>query len=199
MSSDHVGQAARARQRIPTLWQHNRGPLTGAFSIVDAYLALFGDIFPELGGQSGVDFIAKATSANAVYAAMEQVHGLRVEESAVPPLPQTGIAAITYGPEKLGISLWNAVGRALHYQRVGARRPVVVAVSDGELQSNIDAAARLAGAKRLQDLVVLLDVNGLQSCYPVSVVDPTLAPGPDGQHHPYLVRLRLDGGPGRRP
>jgi transketolase len=180
--NDHEGQAALARHRILTFWEHNRAPLTGAYSIIDAYLALFGDIGPELDRwYGGWDFIPKTTSANAVYAAVEQTQAIQLDAAAVPPLPHTGVALVTYGPEKLGISLWNAVGRAMHNRRISARGPVIVAVSDGELQSNIDAAARLAGAARLSDLLVLLDANGLQSSHPITAVDQTLTPGPDGR------------------
>nr|WP_062337371.1 hypothetical protein [Herbidospora sakaeratensis] len=41
MSRDGDGQTARARRRILEFWQHNRGPLSGSFSIIDAYLVLF--------------------------------------------------------------------------------------------------------------------------------------------------------------
>lgn len=170
----------RARHRIWTFWEHNRAPLSGACSIIDAYLTLFGDIGPELDrSYDRWDFIPKATSANAVYAAVEQTQAIQFDAPAAPPLPHTGVALMTYGPEKLGISLWNAVGRVLHNQRDPARGPVIVAVSDGELQSNVDAAARLAGAARLGDLLVLLDANGLQSSHPITAVDQTLTPGPD--------------------
>jgi hypothetical protein len=56
--NDHAGQAAQTRHRILTFWGPNRGPFSGAFSTIDAYLALFGDIIPGLDRQfGGYDFI----------------------------------------------------------------------------------------------------------------------------------------------
>jgi hypothetical protein len=94
---------------------------------IDAYLALFGDTGPELDRwYGGWAFIPKATSANAVYAAVEQTQAIQLDAAAVPPLPHTGVALIMYGPEKLGISLWNAIGRVLHNRRISGCGPVIV-------------------------------------------------------------------------
>jgi transketolase len=184
--------SARARRQVIDLWRINRAPLSGALSIVDLYVVLYFELLRHAPAREQVRFIPKTTSANAVYAVaglagmagrpMSVDHGgAEHRRQNFPPVPRRGRFGIAASAHKLGTNLGQAVGHALHgkLRRTGHR--TVVVISDGELQCGLDHEAKLAASWRLDNLVLVIDLNGLQSSYPVSLVDPTVAADDTGR------------------
>lgn len=170
--------ALRARGEILRLWRHNRAPLSGSFSVVELYTLVYAELL-SAGAPEPLRFIPKTTSANTIYGVTRAL-GFAAEDDAMrsrlPPIPQQGEGAAA-SCLKLGTSIYQALGLAHAAKRGGRPGHVLAVLSDGELQCGVDHAAKLAAAWGLDNLVVVIDHNGLQSAYPVNLVDPTLEPG----------------------
>src|SRR5919108_3425546 len=79
-----------------------------------------------------------------------------------------------------GSNLDQSGGLAIAAKLLNRNYEVVTCLSDGELQCGVDHQAKLAAAWHLNNLIVLLDNNGLQSNYEVQRVDGTLEGGRAG-------------------
>ncbi|PJI54399.1 transketolase [Methylobacterium radiotolerans] len=111
--------------------------------------------------------------AIALYAALIEAEILPEDELASyggddSRLPMSGMAAYTPGMEitggSLGHGLGIAVGRALGLKRKRSRSFVYNLFSDGELnEGSTWEAAMSAGSFRLDNLIGLVDVNGMQA------------------------------------
>lgn len=67
---------------------------------------------------------------------------------------------------KLGVNPMVAIGRAIAYKKSGIKKPVIVNLCEGDLgPGGADAYARVASQLQLDNLVLMIDVNGLGSAH----------------------------------
>ncbi|MEA1929485.1 MAG: hypothetical protein U9M92_01150 [Patescibacteria group bacterium] len=177
---------AQIRLEIFKLWKENRAPIAGSLSIVDIYAVLFFRIFtsPEWKTLKILTrIIPKTTSANALYAVLKYA-GLskKTSESKKHPTPvvhkNQWIGDISGTLTK---NLDQGVGLAFFSKFNKDNHPVIVFLGEGDLQSGIDHQAKLASAWGLNNLVIVLDSNNIQSAYKIDSVDTTLRPNAKGK------------------
>ncbi len=175
--------SALARLRLFQIWSKVPGPLSGALSVVEMYMVLYANIVRlELLDQQQpgrLRIIPKTTSAFALYAVAGCV-GLIAPEKFVapnanyfPPILSREKPFVDASSHNLGLSFEEGIGMALAGKYKGTDSPVLVFLGDGALQEGVDHPAKFAAAMKLNNLALVIDVNGIQSAYEVSNVDPT--------------------------
>lgn len=183
--------AARIRLEALRLWKKNHGPLSGTLSIVDVYSVLFFKVFSApywSDAKKKVRFIPKSTSAFAFYATLKEA-GLFDEEAKkhLPPvLRKDGwVGGVS---STLTKNFDQAIGMAIVSKFRDENYPVIVGLSEGDLQAGVSQQAKIASSFKLNNLAVILDCNQIQSSYTVNNADPTVIPDEDG-HFPRLQKI----------
>lgn len=174
--------ACEMRLKMLEMWQVNRAPLSGAYSIVELYVEFFLNQLDLLNyvsnPQERVRIVPKATSALAFYQVLGfagLVPGTCLAQPTLetfPPVIHRRIGS-EFSIFKLGGNLEQAMGIALAGKLQQTAMPVVAFVGDGELQTGIDHQAKFAAQMKLDNLTIIVDCNGLQSDYQVEQADHT--------------------------
>ncbi|MFH1354181.1 MAG: hypothetical protein ABIH36_02740 [bacterium] len=181
--------AAKVRLRCLELWEQNSAPFSGSLSIVDVYVSYFADHLQlterGLSGFKGTRTICKGTSANAVYATLQEC-GIRWDDtenvdSLFPPVLEHAFPGCNASVLKLGTGIDQAIGLAFMLKRQYNPAQITVFISEGDINCGVDHQASTAEAWGLDNLTVVLDCNGLLSTQPASTIDRTLIPGTDGK------------------
>jgi transketolase len=178
---DRKAQAALNRiNTLACILSAGRGWLGACFSCAEMLTALYSD--PALMDPKRGDIVAlgKGHAAAMQYACLAGAGILPVQELLryeLPDGPQahTDIATpgIAMNTGSLGQTLSKAIGIAL--ARPSSR--IFVVLGDGELQEGQVWEAFMAWAKfKLSNLIVIVDVNGIQTDSNVSDIMPTLSP-----------------------
>ena len=130
--------------------------------------------------------IPKGTSAFALYPALA-LAGLidprrfdLLHEDPLRPVLHHGEPGIDASVLKMGTQLEQGIGMALVGKYSGENFPVLVFLSDGDLQLALDHAAKFSAKMELSNLAVVLDANELQSSYRVDTVDSLMEKDADG-------------------
>lgn len=175
--------ASEVRFRMLEMWRVNIAPLSGAFSIVELYVEFFLNQLDVniylLKENNFIRILPKATSALCLYQVLG-FSGLIGKDKFKAPTKQNFppvISRHSFGdltPCKLGGNFDQAVGVALAEKINKKNTQVVVFIGDGELQIGLDHQAKFAACMHLNNLVLIVDCNKLQSDYFVSQVDHTL-------------------------
>lgn len=175
--------ATLIRLEIFKLWRNSHGPLSGALSIVDAYVVLFFRVFAAsywTGPKRLARVVPKSTGATALYATLKYA-GLfdeKLKAHLPPVVHKDGWMGGISGT--LTKNLGQGIGMALVSKSTGANYPVIVFITEGDLQSGVDQHAKVASSWKLNNLTVIADCNRFQSSYPVSDIDPTMIPDSNG-------------------
>ena len=176
--------SALVRLEALKLWKRNHGPLSGTLSIIDVYVVLFFQVFtaPYWKGQKRLArVIPKSTSAFAFYATLKHA-GLFDEEvnKHLPPVVRKDrwVGGVS---STLTKNLDQAVGMALVSKFRNDNYPVIVGISEGDLQAGVSQQAKIASSWGLNNLAVILDCNQIQSSYTVNNADPTVIPDKQGK------------------
>ena len=190
-SEELAAYAAAIRAWLFELWELRQGPLSGALSIVDLYTVFFLNLLDteKYAGRNprSIRIIPKGTSAFAWYPALAfaglldpaRLRGKTVRE--LEPVIHRAIGADA-SILKMGTSLEQGIGMAIAGQYTGEDFPVVVFLSDGDMQTGLDHAAKFAARMGLTNLAVVIDVNDLQSVYCVEDVDATMVKDREGRY-----------------
>jgi transketolase len=160
----------------------NVGHIGSALSIADLIAVIFHDrIRLDGGGDRDRLILSKGHAALALYAALHD-RG-RLEPGAIETYcangsllgvhPEIGLEGIDFATGSLGQGLPVAVGAALAAKRQKSDRKVYVVMSDAELnEGSVWEAVMFAGHHKLDNLVVLIDLNGQQALdFTADVID----------------------------
>lgn len=169
------------RIEIFKIWKTNRGPISGSLSVVDLYITFFFRILERRNyskaGNRSFRLIPKATGANALFATLKYA-GLykesdRIEEIRLAPVVRKNqwFGNISGTLTK---NFDQGLGLAFFHKYNGLDSDIIVFISEGDIQAGVDQQAKIASAWKLNNLILIIDVNQLQSSYPVSKIDPTL-------------------------
>lgn len=149
------------------------GHIGSSLSIADLVAVVFHDrIRLDRGDDRDRFMLSKGHAALALYAALEQLG--RLEPGAIDTYcadgsqlgvhPEIDLEGIDFASGSLGQGLSIATGAALAAKRQGSDRKVYVVLSDAELnEGNVWEAAMFAGHHGLDNLVLLVDLNGQQA------------------------------------
>jgi transketolase len=176
----HFAHAIR-RTVIDQSYRAKVGHIGSALSISDLVAAVIG--VARLDGGAGRDRIvlSKGHAALALYAALH-LQG-RLEDGLIDTYcgdgtllgvhPEHGLDGIDFCTGSLGQGLSLGVGAALAAKRQGSDRRVYVIMSDAELnEGSTWEAAMFAAQHRLDNLTLLIDLNGQQALgYTRDVID----------------------------
>lgn len=161
------------RTIIAQSYRANVGHIGSALSISDLMAAVLGGP-ARLDGGADRDrvVLSKGHAALALYAALD-LDG-RLEDGAIDTYcadgsllgvhPEHGLDGVDFCTGSLGQGLSLGVGAALAAKRQGSDRRVYVIMSDAELnEGSIWEAAMFAAQHRLDNLTLLVDLNGQQA------------------------------------
>lgn len=171
-----VGNQAR-RDIVQMIYEAKAGHVGGSLSVIDILTVLYYDVMrvdPKNPGWADRDrlVLSKGHAAPALYATllrkgyipMEAIHTLRKFHSILqghPDMRKT--PGVDYTSGSLGNGLGIGNGMALAAKLRGADYHTYVVLGDGELQEGtVWESAMTASAKGLNDLTVIVDINGLQ-------------------------------------
>lgn len=160
----------------------------GSLSIADITTALYFDVLnynsmDPINPDRDRFVLSKGHAAPALYAALAQAGFISRDElrklrqmdgilEGHPSMKSTPGIDMTTG--SLGIGLGVASGMALAAKIQERQSKIFTVIGDGEIQEgSIDEAARFAGENKLDNLVAILDNNGLQIDGSTSSVDPS--------------------------
>jgi transketolase len=151
------------------------GHIGSALSIIEIIAALWGHVMHAPGSDEPERdrfVLAKGHAALAMYGAMRWL-GLLDEDvfrtycmdgSPLGVHPEKGLAGVEVGTGSLGQGLSVACGLALSLRRRQSQARVFVLVSDAECnEGQVWEAAMFAAHHRLDNLIVTVDVNGMQA------------------------------------
>lgn len=156
--------------------QSNRahvGHIGSSLSIADLIAVVFHDrIRLDAGADRDRFVLSKGHAALALYAALDELG--RLPDGAVETYcadgsqlgvhPEIELAGIDFATGSLGQGLSMAVGAAYAAKLQGSDRQVYVVMSDAELnEGSVWEAAMFAGHHKLDNLVLLVDLNGQQA------------------------------------
>ena len=161
---------------LEAVYRAKSGHLGGSFSAAEMITALYFRVLrirPEMPRWEDRDrfVLSKGHAAPALYAALamrgffplEDLDRLRMYDSHLQGAPNMKTPGIDMSSGPLGQGLSAAVGMALGGRVLKKNFNVWCMVGDGELQEGqIWEAAMFAGARKLDNLVVIVDNNGLQ-------------------------------------
>jgi transketolase len=184
MEAEERGRFADAIRRtvIEQSYRANVGHIGSALSIADLVAAVTAGP-ARLGGGADRDRIvlSKGHAALALYAALH-LQG-RLEDGAIDTYcadgtllgvhPEHGLEGVDFCTGSLGQGLSLGAGAALGAKRQGSGRRVYVILSDAELnEGSTWEAAMFAAQHRLDNLTLLVDLNGQQALgYTHEVID----------------------------
>lgn len=161
------------------------GHIDSSFSCVDILTTLFYDVMrhePNAPNMSDRDrfILSKGHAAPALYAILArlgyfdtaELSTLRQLHSRLQGHPKKGLPGVEVNTGSLGQGLSIASGLALALSKQEASRPRVFALlSDGELnEGQVWEALMFAGHQRIDNLVAIIDGNGLQYSGPTQSV-----------------------------
>jgi transketolase len=168
----HFAHAIR-RTIIDQSYRANVGHIGSALSIADLLAAVIGGP-ARLDGEADRDRIvlSKGHAALALYAALHLTG--RLDDGAIDTYcadgtllgvhPEHGLAGVDFCTGSLGQGLSLGAGAALAAKRQGSTRRVYVVMSDAELnEGSTWEAAMFASQHRLDNLTLLIDLNGQQA------------------------------------
>jgi len=151
----------------------------GSLSCADILVTLF---FSEMDNEADKFILSKGHAAPALYAVMtraglipgDNINDLRKFGSIFQGHPDKAfIPELTLSSGSLGMGLSIGNGIAIAYKRTKPASRVYVLVGDGELQEgNIWEAAMTSARYKLDNLVLIIDNNGLQVDGPTEDVMP---------------------------
>jgi transketolase len=160
----------------------NVGHIGSALSIADLVAAVLGGATnPDRGADRDRFVLSKGHAALALYAALQLRGDLAdgaiatycADGTALGVHPEHAINGVDFCTGSLGHGLSIGVGAALAAKRQGSDRRVYVLISDAELnEGSIWEAVMFAAHHRLDNLTLLVDVNGQQALgYTADVLD----------------------------
>jgi transketolase len=173
-----AGECARfadaiRRTIVEQSYRANVGHIGSALSIADLIAAVLAGP-ARLGGEADRDrvVLSKGHAALALYAALH-LQG-RLDEGAIDTYcadgallgvhPEQGLEGVDFCTGSLGQGLSLGAGAALGAKRQGSARRVYAILSDAELnEGSTWEAAMFAAQHRLDNLVLLVDLNGQQA------------------------------------
>lgn len=184
MPSSESGRLASIIRRT-VIDQSNRanvGHIGSSLSIADLIAVVFADRIRLDGGPDRDRFVlSKGHAALALYAALDGLGRLDpgaietycADGSQLGVHPEIDLDGIDFASGSLGQGLSMAVGAALAAKRQGSDRKVYVVLSDAELnEGNVWEAVMFAGHHGLDNLILLIDLNGQQALdFTKSVID----------------------------
>ena len=161
------------RRRVVRM--HRTGTNVGsAMSVVDILAALYFDV-AHVASPSDPErdriILSKGHAAPALYAALAdrgfidpaELEAYREEGSSLAGHPSRGTAGVEISTGSLGHGLPVAAGMALAAKRAGLSHRIFCVLGDGECQEgSVWEAAALAARLKLDNLVAVVDANGLQ-------------------------------------
>ena len=135
--------------------------LGGALSAVEILVALYFKILKE----NDIFLFSKASGASALYAVLAEKGYFPKEKLAQYlhnyPLASKEVPGVIHSVGSLGMGFGVAAGMAL----ADRNRKVYCLISDGELdEGSTWEAVKFAGQKNLDNLMVVLDYNGITAC-----------------------------------
>ncbi len=158
------------------------GHIGSSLSIADLVAVVFHDrIRLDAGPDRDRFMLSKGHAALALYAALHQLG--RLEHGAIDTYcadgsqlgvhPEIDLEGIDFASGSLGQGLSIATGAALAAKRQNSDRRVYTILSDAELnEGNVWEAAMFAGHHALDNLVLLVDLNGQQALdFTADVID----------------------------
>ena len=172
-----AGRAARMRERIVDMAAGPEGAhIGGSLSVTDVLAVLFSAVLrlrPEEPTWPGRDYLilSKGHSSAALYAALVERGFFPAEElatyaragSRLGGHPLRKVPGVEFATGSLGHGLSLALGLALAARRDGRENRAFAVLGDGELQEgSVWEAAMAAAQLRLDNLVAIVDRNGLQ-------------------------------------
>ncbi len=161
------------RTIVEQSYRANVGHIGSALSIADLVAAVIGGTTgPDGGADRDRIILSKGHAALALYAALH-LHG-RLENGAIDTYcadgtllgvhPEHGLEGVDFCTGSLGQGLSLGAGAALGAMRQSSSRRVFVIASDAELNEGATwEAAMFAAQHRLDNLVLLVDLNGQQA------------------------------------
>jgi len=178
--------SAAIRQKVMEMWIVKKGPLAGAFSIVDLYAVFLLNVLDAekylRKDPRRARIAPKGTSAYALY--VTAAYAGLLDPAPLVARDYRGYEPVPYGDMfgdvsiyKMGTHVDQSIGLALAGKMSGMDYPVVVFTSDGELQTGLDHQAKFAAKHGLNNLAIVVDANFVQSAYRISAVDPTFDEG----------------------
>jgi transketolase len=183
MSLPERASFAHAIRRIIIEQSHRAhvGHIGSALSIADLVAAVVDGAMDGSGADRDRLVLSKGHAALALYAALhlqgriddEQIGSYCADGTALGVHPEPGLEGIDFGTGSLGQGLSIGAGAALAAKRQGSGRKVYVIMSDAELnEGSVWEAAMFAAHHRLDNLVLLVDLNGQQAMnYTPEVLD----------------------------
>jgi transketolase len=183
MSLPERASFAHAIRRIIIEQSHRAhvGHIGSALSIADLVAAVVDGPMDGRGADRDRLVLSKGHAALALYAALhlqgriddEQIASYCADGTALGVHPEPGLEGIDFGTGSLGQGLSIGAGAALAAKRQGSDRKVYVIMSDAELnEGSVWEAAMFAAHHRLDNLVLLVDLNGQQAMnYTPEVLD----------------------------
>jgi transketolase len=185
MDAGRRGRLADAIRKTIVVQSHraNVGHIGSALSIADIAAAVVAAAQLDGDGERDRIVLSKGHAALALYAALH-LSG-RLEDGAIDTFcadgtllgvhPEHGLDGIDFCTGSLGHGLSLAAGAALGAKRQGSTRRVFVIASDAELnEGSTWEAALFAAQHRLDNLTLLVDLNGQQA---LSYTDEVLGLG----------------------
>jgi transketolase len=160
------------RTVIDQSYRAHVGHIGSALSISDLMAAVLGEADLDGGADRDRVVLSKGHAALALYAGLH--HLGRIEAGAIDTYcgdgsllgvhPEHGLDGVDFCTGSLGQGLSLGAGAALAAKRQGSDRRVFVIMSDAELnEGSIWEAAMFAAQHRLDNLTLLVDVNGQQA------------------------------------
>jgi transketolase len=148
------------------------GHIGSALSIADLVAAVVADACLDGDGERDRIVLSKGHAALALYAALHLTG--RLEAGAIDTYcadgtllgvhPEPGLKGVDFGTGSLGQGLSLGAGSALAAKRHGSARRAFVIASDAELnEGSTWEAAMFAAQHRLDNLTLLVDLNGQQA------------------------------------
>lgn len=160
--------AARGRERVLRLAAEKPIHVGPALSVIDILAVLYTSVLrrrsrePHWPDRDRL-LLSKGHGAYGLYAVLAEAGVLDADLAALPGHPADGIPGVEAATGALGHGLSLGCGMALGARLGGSPGRVVVVTGDGELDEGTNwEAAQFAAHHRLDNLVAVVDRNGLQ-------------------------------------
>jgi transketolase len=170
-------RALRVREHVVQMGGRGGCFVGGALSCVEILVHLYSRVLrvsPETLADPGRDylFLSKGHDVPALYGTLaelgffpqERLEQHLAAQDSVYLHPNRDVPGVEFHSGSLGHLLSVAAGVAMDIRRVGGKNRVFVVLGDGELdEGSVWEAALVAAAHRLDNLVAVVDRNGLQA------------------------------------